>query len=86
LAFLKVVRAARIELARPRTTDFLTTSIFIAISVRGLEYTFTIAIALGVARLLSTPSLSSLHARTFIKQILKPQPPFREWPCKRGHN
>jgi hypothetical protein len=60
LAFLKVVRAARIELARPRTTDFLTTSIFIAISVRGLEYTFTIAIALGVARLLSTPSLSSL--------------------------
>jgi len=37
-------------------TDFLTTIAFATLSVCGLEYTLTIAPALGFARLLSTPS------------------------------
>ena len=39
-----------------RARDFLTTIAFATLAVCSLEYTFTIAFALGVARLLSTPS------------------------------
>jgi hypothetical protein len=42
---------------------FLTTSAFAALSVRGLDYAFTIAFALGAPRLVSTPSLSGLVRR-----------------------
>ena len=37
-------------------TDFLTTIVFTTLSVCGLDYPFTIAIALGAPRLVSTPS------------------------------
>ena len=37
-----------------------TTTTFAALAVCGLDYTFTIADALGVLRLVSTPSLSGL--------------------------
>ena len=38
----------------------LTTMAFATLAVCGLDYTFTIADALGVLRLVSTPSLSGL--------------------------
>jgi len=48
--------AARLELAQPKPTDFLTTTSFLALLVCGLDYLFTIAIAVGAPRLVSTPS------------------------------
>ena len=39
-----------------RLRDFLTTTTFVAFSVCGLDYTFTIPFGLGVPRLVSTPS------------------------------
>ena len=46
-----------LEPTRPlQATDFLTTIAFATLSVCGLDFTFTIAIALGAARQVSTPS------------------------------
>ena len=39
-----------------RLRDFLTTTTFVAFSVCGLDYTFTIPFGLDVPRLVSTPS------------------------------
>lgn len=51
-----MVPRAGLEPARLTAEDFLTTIAFATISVCGLDYTFTIARALGVCRLVSTPS------------------------------
>ena len=54
-----MVRAAGIEPARVISpTDFRTTSAFAAVprDVCGLDYPFTVAFAVGAARLVSTPS------------------------------
>jgi hypothetical protein len=51
-------------LMKSPSTDFLTTTAFAAtmIGVCGLDYPFTIAFALGAARLVSTPS----HCRAWL--------------------
>ncbi len=46
----------RLELSWPKPTDFRTTIVFTTLSVCGLDYLFTIAVALGAPRLVSTPS------------------------------
>lgn len=56
-----VVPRAGLEPAYPlQARDFLTTITFVTLSVCGLDYTFTIAYALGACRLVSTPSLLGL--------------------------
>jgi len=50
------VPRAGFEPARPKARDFLTTTAFAAFAVCGLDYTFTVAFALGARRLVSTPS------------------------------
>ena len=51
------MRVGRLELPRPQwSTDFLTTTSFLALTVCGLDYPFTIPFGLGAPRLVSTPS------------------------------
>jgi hypothetical protein len=64
------VASVGLEPTRPLgTQDFLTTTVFTALSVCGLDFPFTIAFALGAARQVSTPSFSGLardyHFRGF---------------------
>jgi len=52
-----MVPGAGIEPARRfKARDFLTTIVFTTLTVCGLDYTLTIACALGSRRLVSTPS------------------------------
>jgi len=51
-----MVPGAGLEPAHPKARDFLTTMAFATLSVCGLDYTFTVAFALGARRLVSTPS------------------------------
>jgi hypothetical protein len=51
-----MVPEAGLEPASLAAADFLTTIAFATFSVCGLDYTFTIARALGARRLVSTPS------------------------------
>jgi len=57
-----MVRAAGLEPARPKPRDFLTNYDFRRrhIDVCGLDFLFTLALALGARRQVSTPSLSGL--------------------------
>jgi hypothetical protein len=59
-----MVRTAGLEPAWPKPRDFLTSYGFHRrpSGVCGLDYTFTIAIASGAARLVSTPSGMSDHS------------------------
>jgi hypothetical protein len=55
-----MVRLTGIEPVHLSATDFLTTIVFTTFTVCGLDYTLTIACALGSRRLVSTPSKAVL--------------------------